>query len=111
MTRILLVLAALCCLSCESVVTVWSDGTKTTAMRYPRRPAAAVEVLTEKPKRPHEKIGMVSAIGAYWAMDSQLIRALQKQAGRMGADAVWHQNYGQAGGMYPRAYGEALKWK
>lgn len=110
MIRYLVLALSLCCISCESVITVWSDGTRTGPV-YPRRPAESVQVLQEKPTRPNEQVGLVSAIGAYWAMESQLIRGMQKEAGKLGADAVWHQNPGQAGGMYPRANGTAIKWK
>ena len=100
-------IATLC--GCRSL-TVWSDGTRT-GPKLPPVPAGSVQVLNEKPQRPNYQVGLVSAIGAYWAMESQLVHAMQKEAGKLGAAAIVHSNPGEAGGMYPRTNATAIQWK
>lgn len=55
---------------------------------YPAVQKEHVEVLFQPPTRPYKEIGMVSALGAQLASDTQVYSKLQSAAAELGADAV-----------------------
>jgi hypothetical protein len=66
----------------------YGSKTRLTDTVYAPVPAAIVKVLFEKPDRPYEVIGVVSADGGTWTTPGQLYKKLQKCAADLGADAV-----------------------
>ena len=89
--RILIAACALVLAGCETVSTKVVQYNP--AVTYP--PTPSVEVLVQKPTRPHAEIGLVEASGS---SEAELLNAAREKARELGADAivkleterVWH---------------------
>jgi hypothetical protein len=63
-------------------------GTRASGSIYQPTEASSIQILFERPVRPHEIIGQVRGQGGFLASDEAVYRSMQKEAAELGAHAI-----------------------
>lgn len=105
-------LLALLLTSCASNLNVWATVVPMGEHRYAPVQAERVMILFETPTRSHAQIGTVSTIGGAFATDSDMFLRMQREAAKIGADAIIIQARAQpAAGVYPKINGIIIRYQ
>lgn len=109
--RTLATLAALTLTGCSALLTT-GNSIPMGPGKYPATAKGHVVILFDEPDRPHEKIGIVSALGGTYTDEGRMHERLQIEAAKLGADAVVvrptaNKNIWE----YPKNSGTAIKYR
>jgi hypothetical protein len=113
-TQLLSILTAIILTGCAT-----GEGTRTSLVEHSKTDPKSVQILLEKPEKPYEVIGFVSAKGGAFMSQSDIFEKMREEAAELGANAVYIRsdvreevNY-MDGDAYMTKKGNALaiRWK
>lgn len=97
--------------SCNSLLTT-GNTVPMGPEQHPRTSAEQVMILFDVPARPHDSIGIVSALGGMFTDEGRMYQRLQIEAAKLGADAVIVRPTAPTSGLgYPKNSGTAIKYQ
>lgn len=92
------------------------QATRTSSNVYQPTDATKVQIFVEKPERAYEVVGLVGSKADGYASDDAVIRAMQKEAAELGANAIYMKGdigveHDVLGGKLKSARAVAIRWK
>jgi hypothetical protein len=86
--KLVLLFGTLLITGCSSALNVWGTTVPMGEKKYAPVPTEHVMILFEAPKQEYDQIGLVSALGGMFASDGDMFKKMQREAARLGADAI-----------------------